>query len=314
MSRLSSYSFDVDRYLNRLVPRSRLYLLPKPVSWFLGHREEPRTPIGNVAIWFWSFIGAFAGILVIEAVFMTKMLQNDGAPIIIASLGAAAVLEYQTIDSPLSQPRNALFGQIFSSVIGVGITKLFKLNSDFENLRWVAGALSVGLASSVMGMTKTIHPPAGATALLASTSPDIEKIGWMLVPLIILGSTLMLAVACVVNNIQRTFPVYWWTPVDLNRPKKKDVENQDETKDGKDGKDGKDEKTTEYQSSFDDYIEGTDGRIVINGEQIVIPSWVQLDGEERLMLEVLRQKLREGESLENTRTKDTRDTRVNDSS
>ncbi|CZS91295.1 related to HPP family protein [Rhynchosporium agropyri] len=313
MSKLFSLNFDVDRYLNRIVPRSRLYLLPKPASWFLGHREAPRKPIGNVAVWFWSFIGAFAGILVIEAVFMSKVLQSDGAPIIIASLGAAAVLEYQTIDSPLSQPRNALFGQIFASVIGVGITKLFKLNSNFEDLRWVAGALSVGLASSVMGITKTIHPPAGATALLASTSPDIEKLGWMLVPLIILGSVLMLAVACVVNNIQRTFPIYWWTPVDLNP--KTGKPNGDEEKQDKDEKNA----NSNSSSSFDDYVQGTDGRIVIDGEHIAVPSWVELGPEERLMLDVLRQKLREGEAMEregeglrNTPTKDSGDTHVNE--
>lgn len=304
MRGISSYNFDVDRYINPIVPRSRLYLLPKPVSWFLGHREKPPKQIGNVVTWFWAFIGAFCGILVIEAVFQTDMLQSDGAPIIIGSLGAAAVLEYNTIDSPLSQPRNALLGQVFSSVIGVGITKLFKLNSDFENLRWIAGALSVGLASAAMGITKTIHPPAGATALLASTSPEIEKIGWMLVPLIILGSVLMLGVACVVNNIQRTFPVYWWTPVDLNRPKKEDVEGQ--TK--------KDEKNENAEtSSFDDYVQGSDGRIVIDGEHIVIPRWLSMDAEERIVLEILRQKLREGEALESTATRDTSWTQVNDS-
>ncbi|KAK0119141.1 hypothetical protein ONS95_008003 [Cadophora gregata] len=305
MRGISSYNFDVDRYINRIVPRSRLHLLPKPISWFLGHREKPTKNVGNVVTWFWAFIGAFCGILVIEAVFQTEKLQSDGAPIIIASLGAAAILEYNTIDSPLSQPRNALLGQVFSSVIGVGITKLFKLNSDFENLRWIAGALSVGLSSAAMGITKTIHPPAGATALLASTSPDIEKIGWMLVPLIILGSALMLAVACVVNNIQRTFPVYWWTPVDLNRPKKGDVEEQTE-------KEVKDENAE--SSSFDDYIQGRDGKIVIDGERIVIPRWLSMDAEERVMLEILRQKLREGELLENTTTRDTSQTHVNVSS
>ncbi|KAH7417271.1 HPP family-domain-containing protein [Cadophora sp. MPI-SDFR-AT-0126] len=305
MRGISSYNFDVDRYINRIVPRSRLYLLPKPISWFLGHREKPPKQIGNVVTWFWAFFGAFCGILVIEAVFQTEQLKSDGAPIIIASLGAAAILEYNTVDSPLSQPRNAFFGQIVSSVIGVGITKLFKLNSDFENLRWIAGALSVGLASAAMGITKTIHPPAGATALLASTSPEIEKIGWMLVPLIILGSALMLAVACIINNIQRTFPIYWWTPVDFNRPKKEDVEGQTE-------KDGQNE--TAETSSFDDYIQGNDGRIVIDGEHIVIPRWLSMDAEERLMLELLRQKLREGEVLENMVTRDTSRTQDNDSS
>lgn len=60
-----------------------------------------------------------------------------------------------------------------------------------------------------MGLTNTVHPPAGATALLAATSVDITNLGWVLVPLIILGNVLMLGVACVLNNIQRQFPMYW---------------------------------------------------------------------------------------------------------
>ena len=79
-------NFDVDRYINRIIPASRLYILPKPISWFLGHREKPAKQIGNIVVWFWAFIGAFVGILVIEAVFRTETLKSDGAPIIIASL------------------------------------------------------------------------------------------------------------------------------------------------------------------------------------------------------------------------------------
>ncbi|KAK2626542.1 hypothetical protein QTJ16_003717 [Diplocarpon rosae] len=293
---MSAFNFDIDRYINPFVPRPRLYLLPKPISWFLGHREKPTAPVGDVIVWFWAFIGALAGILAVEAVFRTDRLRSDGAPTVIASLGAAAILEYNTIESPLAQPRNVLLGQVFSSIIGVGVTKLFSISSDFDDLRWIAGALSVALASAFMSFTKTVHPPAGATALLASTSPEIEKIGWFLVPLIILGSTLMLAVACVLNNVQRQFPMYWWTPVDLDRSKNEDVEL---------GVRGE-------ASRFDDYVEGNEGRIVIDGERIVVPSCMALELEEKAMLEILREKLREGVALEVSTTRDTDRTHVKD--
>jgi hypothetical protein len=78
--------FDVDHYINRFVPRPRFHLLPKPISWFLGYRSKPMPRIGSVLVWFWSFIGAFAGILVIEAVFQTKGIKDLGAPTVIASL------------------------------------------------------------------------------------------------------------------------------------------------------------------------------------------------------------------------------------
>ncbi|KIM93261.1 hypothetical protein OIDMADRAFT_46333 [Oidiodendron maius Zn] len=173
----SPYDFDIDRYVSRIVPRSRLHLLPKPISRFLGYRSTPAAPTGSILIWCWSFIGAFCGILIVEAVFETKHFQTQGVPPVVASLGAAAILEFHTIDSPLAQPRNAILGQMFSATIGIGVTKLFYLSPNFESWRWVAGALSVGLSSAFMGLTKTVHPPAGATALLCSTEPAIVALG-----------------------------------------------------------------------------------------------------------------------------------------
>jgi len=224
---------------------------------------------------------------------MTDALKSNGAPIVIASFGAAAILEYNTIDSPLAQPRNALLGHMLAAVIGVGITKLFKLSHNFENLRWIAGALSVGVTSAAMAITKTTHPPAGATALLCSTTPAIEALGWFLLPLILLGTVLLLAVACVINNIQRQFPIYWWTPVDLSKrlnPRASDVERQKES--GKLDGDG------------ELHYETADGsEIIIDSRRISLPGWISLDQEERATLEVLRSKLLKG--LRNTSSRET---------
>lgn len=66
-----------------------------------------------------------------------------------------------------------------------------------------------------MAFTKTVHPPAGATALLAVVDDAIIDLGWFLIPVVLLGCALMLVAALVINNIQRRFPIYWWTPEDL---------------------------------------------------------------------------------------------------
>lgn len=79
-------SFDIDRYINRFVPPSWLHRLPKPIARFLGYRHPPAPPIGNVLVWWWAFIGAFSGILIVEAVFHTNKLQAEGVPLVIASL------------------------------------------------------------------------------------------------------------------------------------------------------------------------------------------------------------------------------------
>jgi len=217
----------------------------------------------------------------------------EGTPIIIASLGAAAILEFNTIASPLAQPRNIFLGSIFSAVTGVSITKLFQLSPHFEGLRWVSGALSVGVASAVMGLTNTIHPPAGATALLASASADITDLGWRLIPLIILGNVLMLGVACVLNNIQRQFPIYWWTAADLSTPKPKDIDVEKIIG----------EEVEIAMSNLQHHVEG-DTKIMIDDERIIIPNWIELNPEEISILEVLRLRLHETLKQTSTRTSD----------
>lgn len=45
-----------------------------------------------------------------------------------------------------------------------------------------------------MVLTKTIHPPAGATALLAATEPAVVALGWLYVGVVVLGTVVLLAV------------------------------------------------------------------------------------------------------------------------
>ncbi|KAF2747768.1 hypothetical protein M011DRAFT_38616 [Sporormia fimetaria CBS 119925] len=211
-----SWHLDLDTHLNRLIPPSPLPRLPIYISRFLGYRASPTPDVGNILGAIWSFIGAFSGLAVIAAVFNhVDEIQAHHPPALIASFGASAILEYNAIRSPLGQPRNAILGHGISALVGVGITKLFLYHSDFAKIRWIAGAVSCAAASAVMLLTGTVHPPGGASAVLAATEPVITHMGWYFVGLVMLGTVLMVLVGLVVNNIQRQFPVYWWTPVDI---------------------------------------------------------------------------------------------------
>ncbi|KIW21307.1 hypothetical protein PV08_01887 [Exophiala spinifera] len=259
--------FDIDNYLNPFIPQNPLRFFPSWISYWFGYRA-PRSSaqkpspvhrssfLHTLSLYLSVMVGAFCGVAIIENVFLAlPRLSGHSAPIVIASFGAAAILEYNTIESPLAQPRNLVVGHFLSAVVAVGITKLFEhLPPDrFEDLRWLAGALAVGVASMVMSFTKTVHPPAGATALLAATNVEIQVLGWWLVPLVLLAAMLMLASALVLNNISgRRFPVYWWTPVDLKalreerkQEKKKtlppDVEKGISSRDGGGGGDDDDD-------------------------------------------------------------------------
>lgn len=129
--------------------------------------------------------------------------------------GASAVLVYGAVESPLAQPRSLIFGHFLSALVGLCVTKLFSLmpnEARFDSLRWLAGALSSAVAIVVMQVTETTHPPAGATALLPALDDAVWDISWYYLPVVLLSSTMILAVALLVNNIQRRYPVFWISP------------------------------------------------------------------------------------------------------
>ena len=123
-------------------------------------------------------------------------------------------------------------GHIIATVVGVAVCKLFQLSDNFESIRWAGGALSCAAATSIMALTKTVHPPAGATALLVVVDANLVALGWYVVPVIILGAVIMTAVAMLVNNIERQFPLYWWSPESLRREVKEAPEHKRSDEDG----------------------------------------------------------------------------------
>jgi CBS-domain-containing membrane protein len=167
-------------------------------------------------------------------------------------------------------------------LIGVGISKLFQYHSDYNSISWIAGAVACGISSVVMLLTGTVHPPGGASAVLAATDPVIIAMGWYFVGLVMWGATLMLLVGLVLNNIQRQFPVYWWTPLDLKKAKREDEETVP------DGKGGVEKKESDEEQKYDQDNE----RIQITGAEVLLPEDLSLNWEETRVLEGLRDRLR----------------------
>lgn len=137
------------------------------------------------------------------------------------SKGASAILCYGAIDVPLAQPRALVFGHFFSALIGVIISVIFDFNLDQDEvprLQWLAASLATSIALVVMHLTKTTHPPAGATALLPLTEPKIWALRWYFLPVVLLSSALVLVSALLVNNIQRQYPKFWIAPIPPSPP------------------------------------------------------------------------------------------------
>jgi CBS-domain-containing membrane protein len=78
---------------------------------------------------------------------------------------------------------------------------------------WLAASVAVATAIAVMHATKTLHPPGGATALIAVIgSQKIHNLGYLYVIMPAgLGAVVMLAIALLVNNIpkDRRYPEFW---------------------------------------------------------------------------------------------------------
>ncbi|KXN92838.1 hypothetical protein AN958_06415 [Leucoagaricus sp. SymC.cos] len=196
--------------------------LPSWVSRWLGYRSAPPPKRPDFIIYIWSFIGAFCGISVIQAVFeQAQYFVERKVPTLVASYGASAVLIYGATEVPLAQPRALFGGHFLGALTGVIITKLFQLlptEERFDELAWLAASLACATSIVVMQITGTTHPPAGATALLPATTKEIRDIGWYYLPVILLSSTLACAVALINNNIQRRYPVFWFTPLSPTPP------------------------------------------------------------------------------------------------
>ena len=80
-----NWHFDIDYHLKPYIPRNLVHRLPRPVPHFLGCRNGPRTEIGNILVAGWALVGAFVGLVVVEAVFMVPVIKQHGVPLLIAS-------------------------------------------------------------------------------------------------------------------------------------------------------------------------------------------------------------------------------------
>ncbi|MEI6946282.1 HPP family protein [Paraflavisolibacter sp. H34] len=175
----------------------------------------------------WTFIGSFIGIGLIGLLNSSHLSPVDNL-FLIGSFGASSVLIYGIINSPLAQPRNLVGGHLLCALIGVTVHR-------FIPELWLSAALSVSLAIVLMQITKTLHPPGGATALIATIgSPKIQELGyWYVLNPVFTGVLILLLVALVFNNMtaHRRYPAnknwykvwkrkYGWSTASAVKPEK----------------------------------------------------------------------------------------------
>ncbi|MHB9112058.1 MAG: HPP family protein [Thermoleophilia bacterium] len=199
------YGFALKRASERLTgsiicPAAQALLAPRENS-----EAKPPPGVGMTEI-FWSFLGALLGIGLC-AWLSSYFFEPRDLTLIIGSFGASAVLIYGVIKSPFSQPRNLIGGHILSAFIGVTAWEIL------GGTVWLAAAVAVSLAVAAMLATNTVHPPGGATALIAVIGgQQVHDLGWLYPVLPVgAGALVLLLVALLVNKIAggRKYPEYW---------------------------------------------------------------------------------------------------------
>jgi CBS-domain-containing membrane protein len=175
----------------------------KPIS------ASPRESIRSICI---SSISAFIGIAIVSSLHFSPDIPVQ---FLAMSFGAASVLLYAKPSSELASPRNAFFGQVFSAIIGCSWRALFNwiYAGNESQIFWLIGSLSVSCSIFAMHLTRTIHPPGGATALAAATIPRIlawKGFQFVLFP-ITSGTLILITIALITNNLlaERYYPPFW---------------------------------------------------------------------------------------------------------
>lgn len=150
-----------------------------------------------------SGLGAF--IAISGVILGTQWLLPQAVLVILPSMGASAVLLFALPHAPLSQPWPVFGGHMVSGCIGVAVQQVWP--GDF------AAALAVGAAITAMYFLRCLHPPGGATALMAVIGGTaVHQLGWAFVWQVCLLNVVLILLAAMLFNAPfpwRRYPNAW---------------------------------------------------------------------------------------------------------
>jgi CBS-domain-containing membrane protein len=190
--------------------------------------ESPpgKSKLGEIAAWFkavdgaapppappWKYTAAtfFGSLIGISTIGL--LTKHTDFIWIVGSFGAMAVIVFSLIPAPVAQPRNVIGGNTIGGAVGVAVYKLFLAYGVQDDYRWLAGGLAVAITVALQERTRTVHPPGGATSLIAVLGPaPVHDAGWLYVLFpACFAAVVLVLVAFVFNRaVGRTYPQYWW--------------------------------------------------------------------------------------------------------
>lgn len=143
-------------------------------------------------------VGALAGITLTGLICGWSFGQGPHIPLIVAPMGASAVLLFAVPASPLAQPWSIIGGNTISAFMGV-------LAATFISDPVLAIGVGVSLAIAAMSLTRSLHPPGGAAALTALIGgPAVTSAGFLF-PLfpVCLNSIILVLLGIAFHKISR---------------------------------------------------------------------------------------------------------------
>lgn len=149
-------------------------------------------PVGHIE----RIISLLGGMIAIYCLIALEkgLLGATGATLLIASMGASAVLLFAVPHGALSQLWAVLVGHGVSAVVEVASSRFIADQS-------IAAAVAVGGTIGAMHYLRAIHPPGGATALTAVVGgPDVHALGFgFVVTPVLVNAAIMVAFAVLLN-------------------------------------------------------------------------------------------------------------------
>lgn len=165
-----------------------------------------------------KLVSAIGGFIAIVGIFFISnaFIGSSGAHILIASMGASAVLLFAVPHGPLSQPWAVLGGHLISAFIGVSC-------AQFIGVPLLAAGLAVGLAIAGMYYLRCIHPPGGATALSAVIGGEsVQALGYQFILTPVLLNVFFILIIAIGYNLLFSWRQY---PIYLQRRSKQKIKN-----------------------------------------------------------------------------------------
>jgi CBS domain-containing membrane protein len=143
-------------------------------------------------------LGALLGIGITGILATSLLGMSPDLPLLIAPMGASAVLLFAAPASPLAQPWSVIGGNMIAACVGVTCAK-------FIPAPLIAAACAVSLSIALMFALRCLHPPSGAVALTAVLGgPAIHTLGYGFIwSPVLLNSVILLGCALLYHSLTR---------------------------------------------------------------------------------------------------------------